>query len=88
MFCVKLFLFSKEPAQSTHMILLLQYAVLNLTSNMFIFSKEDILFLVVLVGLELDIANIVLIVVEVLCVLHSQMVSFFTNSQFLKIHPS
>jgi hypothetical protein len=59
------------------MILLLQYAVLNLISNVFIISKEDILFLVVLVGLELDIANIVLIVVEVLCVLHSQIVSFF-----------
>jgi len=46
------------------------------------------LFLVVLVDFELDIANIVLIVVEVLRVLRSQMVSVFNNSWFLKVNLS
>jgi hypothetical protein len=46
---------------STHMVLLLQYAVLNLTVNMLVFSKEYTFFLVVLVGFQLDIANIVLL---------------------------
>lgn len=72
----------------THVVLLLQYAVLNLTTNMLVFSEEDTLYLVVLVGFELDIANIVLIVGEALCVPHSQMVSVFSNSRFLKIHLS
>jgi len=69
-------------------VLLLQYAVLNLTTNVFVFSKEGTLFLVVLVDFELDIANIVLIVVEVLRVLRSQMVSVFNNSWFLKVNLS
>lgn len=81
MFCVKRFLFSKEPAQ------MLKYAVLNLTTNMFVFIKEET-FLVVLVGFELDIANILLIVVEMLCVLHSQMVSVCSNNRVLKVYLS
>jgi len=55
---------------------------------MFVFSKEDALFLVVLVEFELDIANILLIVVELLCVLHSQMVSVCCNNWFLKVYLS
>ena len=77
MFCAKLFLFSKEAAHMAgsphilYVVLLLQYAVLNLTINMLVFTEEHTLFLVVLVGFELDITNVVLTGVEVLCVLHS-----------------
>jgi len=66
---------------------MLKYAVLNLTTNMFVFIKEET-FLVVLVGFELDIANILLIVVEMLCVLHSQMVSVCSNNRVLKVYLS